>query len=401
MIISNNKRENTLFELEAFYNRLEQAIKKPLGLELSKLITVHDKNTFLNYILTGAGRKSTADKVFNDLLMLKPGSGLRIDKARSGLSRTLNIIRTHLGQYELIIETKSKLANHTTISPHKQKLPVRSATLKTGKPAWRIDGDEVEYFNLTSHFMLGNDWNFEPTLRKGIELSHKLSTLAGEHADKFIVYHLGATYQGKHGTKVSIYSQKATDDFSNISGEIKKLNNFDKYKIMLQICEAIKVLHDKHICHMDIKSDNILVFRSTDGQFNCKLGDFDLAEEYSRFYTPFDRDLKKLMLVFKDMLTTEEYERITQNPGANPLLSQLLGISETKLTHIDQYIQIIREGISCESVFNAMNQSREYTPGASSISNAQAIRTSQVVSTDQSQMNSTHQEDRKTDINSL
>lgn len=80
MIIPSIKNENTLFELEAFYNRLNQSIKIPLSAELAKLITQKDRNAFINYILTGSGSDTVSNKIIDDLVLLKSGDVLRIDK---------------------------------------------------------------------------------------------------------------------------------------------------------------------------------------------------------------------------------------------------------------------------------------------------------------------------------
>ncbi|HRE32610.1 MAG TPA: hypothetical protein PLD88_11600, partial [Candidatus Berkiella sp.] len=85
---------------------------------------------------------------------LVPGKAYYLDKAQSSLSRNLSVLRNNKGEYKLIVETKSKLANG-----QKQKLPLVEGGYKKGKPAWRVDTEEEHYFSLITHINSEQDYN--------------------------------------------------------------------------------------------------------------------------------------------------------------------------------------------------------------------------------------------------
>lgn len=60
-------------------------------------------------------------------------------------------------------------------------------------------------------------------------------------------------------------------------GEIAKLSDDKKTVLIRSILYSIASLHAHHIIHSDIKPDNILVIKTTDGYCTAKIIDFDLS----------------------------------------------------------------------------------------------------------------------------
>ena len=65
--------------------------------------------------------------------------------------------------------------------------------------------------------------------------------------------------------------------YNNASDLIKER---DMRNIMIDIVLGIKKMHDNRIAHLDIKPDNILIYKTSDNQFIGKLIDFGLSKEW-------------------------------------------------------------------------------------------------------------------------
>ena len=62
----------------------------------------------------------------------------------------------------------------------------------------------------------------------------------------------------------------------------RKLNNHEKFDIMVQISQGVEYLHGNKIIHRDIKPSNILI--SSDNPFLAKLTDFDFSKIFEENY---------------------------------------------------------------------------------------------------------------------
>ena len=104
------------------------------------------------------------------------------------------MICSHTGEMMLMLETKSKLASGSKV------VKSDSGTFKRGKPAWRIDDGEAEYFNLVSYGVSSvKDLKEEAMFSKQFEPFEK----------ELIVYELGATFDKNAVAKMSVYAPKA------------------------------------------------------------------------------------------------------------------------------------------------------------------------------------------------
>ncbi|MGE3318891.1 MAG: protein kinase [Candidatus Berkiella sp.] len=202
-----------------------------------------------------------------NIAALKPGEAYRLDKKITGLPRTLNVLRGDDGQFMLIVETKSKLANES-----KQKLPHIGGTTKTGKPAWRIDAGEVEYFNLVAKV---RDQHDIIELSQEVELSKKM---ASPEVQQNV---LGAKFTNKGQEKISVYSVKADDSLETIvrNGTTKGLSIEEQDSLILELLKGTKIFHDQNYVHQDLKPGNILVYKDAVSGYHLKLTDFGLVRK--------------------------------------------------------------------------------------------------------------------------
>lgn len=242
-------------QFSAFVARLEQSKERAINTSLDKLIAKKDLNNIFEYILK---EKQTA------LSSMNPGEAYRIAKSETSLARTVVVLRAMDGEYKLMVETKSKLANN-----QKAKLDPKVGVQKAGKPAWRIDGCEEEYFNLVTEIP---HHNLQPLcqLIREYNISNSFNS---EYINK---YDLGAFFLDKfEKLKLSFYSPKTTCDLSDIIFEPKEfeaLTEDQKNNIILQMLCAIRDFHQIGI-NQDLKPDNILINRTNSG-LKLKLTDF-------------------------------------------------------------------------------------------------------------------------------
>ena len=191
--ISKNEYVKRYDHFQQFLDRIGSA-KDLSNSRLNKLINRDDFLKICNYFnLTdniephqhqfGIKTRSQHNQLYHieKIKRLQPGGSYRLPKEESGLARTLNILRSANGEFKLLIETKSKLSNGS-----KQLLPKVGGSFKSGKPAWRIDGNLTEYFDLVAEFEEDKQLN---EIKKEVALSQELGS------DTVNVNELGQVYE--------------------------------------------------------------------------------------------------------------------------------------------------------------------------------------------------------------
>ncbi|HRE32494.1 MAG TPA: hypothetical protein PLD88_11020, partial [Candidatus Berkiella sp.] len=117
--------------LQDYYNfidRIKQFKKHPLPKALLECIDKPSLMQIIDDVLTNPGRQKRHKG-------LKPNNAIRYTKEFTDFSRTFCILRAPDGEYQCILETKSKNAENK-----KRKIKVAKGGFKIGKPAWRLDG---------------------------------------------------------------------------------------------------------------------------------------------------------------------------------------------------------------------------------------------------------------------
>lgn len=67
--------------------------------------------------------------------------------------------------------------------------------------------------------------------------------------------------------------------------------------VALDLCDGLSYMHDRHVLHLDLKPQNILLHRTGSGNLVCKIADFG---EHQRFWADWD-DIHTLPFVtFQD-----------------------------------------------------------------------------------------------------
>jgi len=245
--------------------------------KLSTLLTQAARERIIDYFLVDTDPSVAAHfsgtqqlnirREMANIAALKPGEAYRLDKKITGLPRTLNVLRGDDGQYMLIVETKSKLADDT-----KQTLPKIGGATKTGKPAWRIDAGEVEYFNLVA---IVRDQRDIIELRQEVDLSKKM---ASPEVQQNV---LGAKFTNKGQEKISVYSVKADDSLETLvqNGTTAAQSPDQQDMLILELLQGVKIFHDQGYAHQDLKPGNILVYGDAKKGYHLKLTDFGLVRK--------------------------------------------------------------------------------------------------------------------------
>jgi len=215
--------------------RLRRKENGPVVADLKKRISRIDFKKVTDYF---------TNKINPNIASMKPKEALRLKKGVTKLPRSLSVLRSEEGLFEVYLSTKSRMANNV----RERKVSGESAgASKKGKSAWRIDLEkEEEYFELVAKPAI--------SINREVLFSQQFPSRY-IHKSK-----LGPTYINKK-SKISIYSLKADCNFRDYLNAFRtELLPIEKEEIVLHLLKAIKVLHDKGYVHQDIKPENILVF---------------------------------------------------------------------------------------------------------------------------------------------
>lgn len=266
-----------------FWERLEQAkihLSTAVPEELKKLVSISDIEIILKFILT-----DLTDDAKKKILSLKPNQSIRLDKNETHLPRTLTLLRTHTGEYQLYIETKSKLAQKSADNTFaKQTLPHLAGKVKKGKPAWRIDAKKpIEMLNLRISLSHGEKEREDEITEIANEV--KITQEMAAKTPRICNAELGSIYKkkGKHTQKdvyqISTYVEKASLDLFDLL-MTEKLTSEDCQQLKLDILMAVKTLHDNDVIHQDINVNNIVVAKDASGKYRAQL--IDLGQAHSQ-----------------------------------------------------------------------------------------------------------------------
>ncbi len=243
--------------------RLAQAQQALVPEGLQALVSQGDLQLIFDYFKVDPNLRKTRDRskrhqYLEQIASLKPCESYRLDKKDTHLPRTITILCDRTGELELLVETKSKLANN-----RKQHISDTTGGYKIGKPAWRIDNYE-EYFNLVAKIASDSDYE---RIQEEVNTSARLS-------DEYVNQtQLGPIIEKNKEKKVSIYSKKA---ISNLQEFIRnhRLSRALIDALTHQLLNALKYLHEQKIIHQDIKSANILVYGNARTGYYIKISDF-------------------------------------------------------------------------------------------------------------------------------
>lgn len=104
--------------------------------------------------------------------------------------------------------------------------------------------------------------------------------------DRGIIKNYGySRRKDKDGEYFILVMEKADGDLSDLigklskDGHLKKPCSMKKKKLyILQIAHGLYILNQHNLYHGDLKLDNVLVVRSENGEYNCKLSDFGMSK---------------------------------------------------------------------------------------------------------------------------
>lgn len=237
-----------------FYDRTQFSRSQPVTKELSDWVTPQILNEQLDFILS---RRPEVEGVLN---ALKPNECYRIPKRYWGLDRTMNVLRTHDGTYKLILETKSKAAQHTQEHPTKRKSEHREGTHKYGKTAWRIDGKITKYYHLITKSNKRYNHN---ALEKEVSFSQEL----GDKTKHLLTYELGCYRHTGHSFFRSIYAVCAIGTYLEKYALFGSYSKVEKLTLIKDLLTACHIIHQNGDRHGDISSKNVLVMPSENGYY--------------------------------------------------------------------------------------------------------------------------------------
>ncbi len=270
---------------DEFIQRLETARLRNIDARLSRFILKSDLNKIIDYLLRN-------NAILNQIRTLQPGQALhyiktvpdsipdgrrRIDAFRlADLPRSIDILcDAASGELKLMVNTKSKLADHT-----KHTLSKKSGTYKgSGKPAWRVDIPEEEMFELVA--LLPNDLHKQQNYIQELQTETAISQQASRISDEVNRSELGSKFVKLGKTKINMFSRKSKQDLASFLHEVAEgkiiLTQKDINDIMLGIFKGVQALQSLGKVHQDLKPGNILIDKDKSGQYRIKIIDFGLT----------------------------------------------------------------------------------------------------------------------------
>ncbi|MBS0286454.1 MAG: hypothetical protein JSR17_04110 [Proteobacteria bacterium] len=246
---------------ESFQKRLNKLNDIEIPQRLYERINETDLRRIIKFVIDD-------NNLNQKILSLKKNQAIRFDKRMTQLPRTFTILKDPEGEYQLILETKSKASTN-----QKCKTENFAGTSKSGKPAWRLDGQNgpEEYVSLKCK--LHTDANGNLNLNQLKEIKREVSFVWRMQHDHFHYSFLGTITKDKKGHFYqSMYSKKGIP--------LDKLENYGIVitnqiidNIARQLLEALSIAHNKGFVLQDIKPGNILCF-SENGQLYVEFNDF-------------------------------------------------------------------------------------------------------------------------------
>ncbi|MGE3319609.1 MAG: protein kinase family protein [Candidatus Berkiella sp.] len=266
---------STAPQYEAFIKRIIIAYChyfRSWGLPMSRYLTQREMLNIFSYV--------TEDhQVIREL---NPRQSIRIAKNTQGfLPRTIEILRDHTGEFQLIINTRSKTALRGRHGkPIKRHLAKIGGSYKKYKPSWRVDTYPATLkanliFHLSPDLILRH-WECED-----IEREMVLSQQCADSSPYICAYEVGARYTSldrNHNPiyKISCYAENFSMNLHDLILR-ERLSDQQLDRLRLDILEGVATLHKKNIIHQDIKADNILVYQDKNHQWRAKIIDFGLS----------------------------------------------------------------------------------------------------------------------------
>lgn len=284
MLTLSNKDQK---DFQDFLGRLEMRKKERMGERFERLLSKESLNRIFDYLLENPEKDATSnpgEKLseshihdLNAIRSLKPGEAYRLSKEATRLARTLNILRNDRGEFQLIIETKSKLKEG-----NKQQLPPIGGAYKSGKSACRADRAEQELFNLTisienypdkgaAFFQEGEEY-----VKRQAEKEVAASRLFNSPEVNEITS--GPLFFKDRKSKISVYSVKARGTLADLLKE-EKLTVLQTDELIIQLLKGVKRIHEKGYVHQDLKVDNILIYDDLEEGYRLKITDFGSFEK--------------------------------------------------------------------------------------------------------------------------
>ena len=266
------QKEERHSDYGAFEKRLKASkLADTIPERLAPCISLEEVKKVLDYVW---------DFGLTDVKHLKAGEAYRYDKTPTRLPRTFQIVRTLDGEFQLILDTKSKINDGS-----KRKI-VREggAYKKSPKPAWRLDGAFQEYFSLVVHWREEKQTDLIlKNLRKEIKIPYQLNS---PFVEKKVLGALIAKSDSIDNPKfkMTFYGVRVYGDLMQfiVDGKLKA-EMIDGF--ILDLLQGLKVIHDNHIIFQDMKPENILVCPDPVTEtYRLEYTDFGLSHDVKKEY---------------------------------------------------------------------------------------------------------------------